>query len=178
MIINVWLALRDDAHAAILTRLAWDTETQGEYTGPVTDRQARVFGFIADRARQLAVFKKDVFNSREWTLWTVDFNLPVNVLRKVQDELYQLALDYPNQFKIGGAWHWDSRQVGTQFILDPDTGEVTGISGTPLYPLDMRLLKFMPNIKTWDADGNLLTDDPATFITDVNLVQGQTPRRF
>ncbi len=183
MTINAWLVLRDDAHAAIVTRLTWDTESQGEYTGPVTDRQARLFGYIAHLAAQLNQYRPDTVNGREWTLWTVDFNLPGALLQKVRTELDQLALDYPNRFKIGGAWHWDpdmpfGRQVGTQFVLDPETGEVTGVTGTPAYPLDARLLNFMPNIKTWDADGNLLTDEPATKLTDVNLVQGQSPRRF
>ena len=182
MIVNLWLALRDDAQALMQTRLDWDEESQGVYSGPITDRQAKLFGHIADRARQLGVFKVDTLNTRDWNLWTVDLNGTGDLLQLVKDELDQMALDYPTQFKIIGAWRWDpgmpfGRQVGTQFVFDAD-GAVIGVTGTPTYPLDSRALKFMPNIKTWDADGNLLTDDPATVFTDVNLVQGQAARDF
>lgn len=129
MTVNAWLALRDDAQVAIVTRLTWDIEIQGVYSGPVTDRQAKVFGYIADRRVQLNLYKIDTFNTRDWNLWTVDFDLPGDLLQKIKAELDQLASDYPNQFKIIGAWHWDpgmpfGRQVGTQYVWEDVTRDV------------------------------------------------------
>ncbi len=158
VLVNVWLGLRDDAQSAINTCLNWDSEV--EYSGPVGDREKRIFQLMGDRAVVQSLFAKATINSNQWNLWTVTFDNPVNALLKIQGEIDYLADRYPLQFVIGGAWHWDGRQVGTQFTYTD--GTVTGISGTPIYPLHPRLIDFMP-------DG---------VLADVNLSAGQTPRIF
>ena len=170
MIVNVWLAVRDDAQALIVTRLRWDESVDGAYSGPVTDRQAKLFGLMADRAtvHRLRLFRVDT-DTKDWTLWNLYFNESANILQKIQDELDQLAIDYPNHLRIVGAWHNDGRQVGTQFNRDAD-GNITGVTGTPTYPLHARILELMPDV-----------DDIGTRPTvpsDVNLLMGQTERRF
>ncbi len=151
MIVNVWLALRDDAQSAIVTRLNWDEGSQGEYTGPVPDRTARLFQKMADRANVQRLFRVATLNSRQWTLWNVYFNEKVGVLQKVQDELDGLATDYPNQFIIAGAWHWNGDQV-------------------PAYPPHPQLIELMPDV---DDIGTRPVD-----LSDVNLLLGQSPRDF
>jgi len=151
MIVNVWLALRDDAQSAINTRLDWDEETQGEYNGPVTDRQAKVFQLMADRANIQRLFKTDTIGGREWTLWNVYFNESSDILLKVKTELDQLTVNYPTQFVIAGAWLWDGTQVAG-------------------YPPHTRLIEFMPDID--DIGARPLT------VSDVNLGLGQSPRQF
>ncbi len=161
MIINAWLALRDDAQTAINAYLDWDEESQGEYDGPLGDLEQKIFRSMADRDVVQGLFKKATINSNQWNLWSVPFDKPVGVLLKAKDALDRLSDRYPLQFVIGGAWHWDGRQVGTQFTYD-ENGTVTGISGTPIYPLHPKLIEFMP-------DG---------VLADVNLSAGQTPRQF
>lgn len=156
MTVNVWLAVRDDAQALIVERLRWDIESQGAYTGPVTDRQARLFGYMADQDTTQRLFKTRTAAGRVWTLWNLYFNLPGNILQIVKDELDQLAVDYPNHIVIAGAWRWNGEQV-------------------PGYPPHAQLLKFMPDV--WNGD-DPPTYSPATELTDVNLLLGQSPRVF
>lgn len=168
MIVNVWLALRADAQALILTRLNWDEDVDGIYSGPVTDRQAKLFRLMADRANVQRLFRVDT-DTQNWTIWNLYFDFKNNVLQRIQDELDQLAIDYPNHIRIVGAWHNDGRQVGTQFTRDAD-GNITGVTGTPTYPLHARILELMPDV-----------DDVGTRPTvpsDMNLLMGQTERRF
>lgn len=156
MTINVWLALRDDAQALIVERLRWDRDAQGEYTGPVTDRQAKLFGYMADQENTQRLFRQGTAGGRVWTVWNIYFNLSGNVLQKVKAELDQLALDYPNHVIIAGAWRWDGSQVND-------------------YPPHPQLLQFMPDV--WNGD-EPPTYSPATQLADVNLLLGQTPRDF
>ena len=164
-IVNAWLALRDDAQSAIVTRLNWDEAAQGPYAGPVTNRQARVFGAMSDRSVVQRLFRVDTNAGRDWTLWSVYFDEPQNVLQKLADELGQLATDYPSQFVIVGAWHWDGRQIGTQWNEDQ-----TATTGTPTYPLHPRAIELMPDV---DDIGTRPTE-----VSDVNLLFGQAPRRL
>ena len=208
MIVNVWLALRDDAQALVRERLAWDEETQGEYSGPVPDRAFRLFRLMAHWKVVQNIFRTDAGGINDWHLWNIYLNKPKDILLKVRDEIDWLLANFTNQTRMGGAWHWDSRQVGTQFVYDevtrdvlvddpdfvqPDpenpievpqitiqvtTTEIVGTSGTPTYPLHSRLLEFIPDIVEWDADGNVISSVRPTDLSDVNLLQGQKERRF
>ena len=155
MTINAWLALRDDAQSAIVTRLTWDEETQGEYSGPITDRQAKVFALMHDRGVVQKLFRTDRAAGRDWTLWSVYFDLPGSVLEKVRAELDRLAADYPTQFVIVGVWRWDGSRIAD-------------------YPLHPRILKLMPD----ETDENGDVTGPATQVSDINLALGQAPRQF
>jgi hypothetical protein len=167
MRVNVWVALRDDAQSAIVTRLTWDESTQGEYTGPVSDETALLFTRILGGAEVQRLFRVATLNSRQWTLWNLYYSNRKEVLQKVQDELDQLAIDYPNQFIIAGAWAWDSRlacrQLGTQLVTETQTVQRTVGEPNPDY---------QPN-------ENLPDYDPAEYIqvvrdVDVEVVTGHT----
>jgi hypothetical protein len=166
MKVELALALRDDAHDAIVTRLTWDEESQGEYTGPVTNRQYRLFRYMQDFTQRQKLFRKPTLNGRVWTLWSVMFDDEINVLQLIQDEIDQLAADYPSQVVVAGAFHWEGNQVGTTLVsTDPPTQ-----TGTPTYPLHPQLIEFMPD-----------TDDQGTRpteLSDTNLLFGQAPRIF
>ena len=171
MIINVWLTLRDDAQNLIKIRLNWDEETKGEYVGPVSDRQFKLFQLMHDRATVQRLFRVDRRIIRDWTLWSLYFNFPTAVLQKVKDELDALTLAFPNRVKIIGAWNWDGRQIKQ--------------GGTPVYPLHSRILKFMPDVIIYDINDNdtlampeEVSRTPATVPSDINLGLGQTPRQF
>ena len=74
-------------------------------------------------------------------------------------------------------------------IVDPDfawpqitiqvTGpEIVGTSGQAIFPLNAGILDFMPDIVTYDDNGNETSRVRPTVATDVNLGMGQTPRVF
>ena len=126
-VINVWIGLRDDAMVTIKERLDWDEDAQGPYTGPVTDRQAKLFGYMQGHSDRVALFNNPNLNANVWYLWTIDFDLEGDTAQLVKDELDQLLIDYPNHVIIAGAWHWDGRQVGTQWT----DGTETATTGTP-----------------------------------------------
>lgn len=153
MIVNVWLALRDDAQALIKTRLTWDEETQGEYTGPITDRQFNVFRLMGDRSVVQSLFRKD----GSWTPWTLGFDSDGPDAR---GEITQLIADFPGAIRIVGGWNFDSGE------------QVTG------FPIHPRILEFLPDIVTFDIDGNETSRTRPTVPSDINLGLGQAPRQF
>lgn len=141
MKVNVWIALRDDAQAAIKTRMDWDEESQGEYSGPVANRTARLFEKMYDRAVVQNLFRVATIGARDYTLWSVYFDESVDILQKVQAELDDLAAEYPSQFIIAGAWKEDGAMVGCDLVLNQVanpayTGEPYMIAN-PAYQPDM-----------------------------------------
>ena len=171
MQVNIWIALRTNAHAVIKTRLFWDEETQGAYSGPVPNWVARLFEQIANRADVEKLFRKDrVWLTqgavwRDWNIWSINVDENKESLQLLGEKLSDLELAYPSMVKVVGAWWWDGRQVGTQWQTDEHISTV----GTPVYPLDPRLIEFMPD----NPDGSR-----PTVPSDVNLVFGQAHRRF
>lgn len=124
MFVNVWIALRDDAQAAIKERLNAD-DSGTLYSGPVDDRTAKLFHRMVDRNNVQRLFNIATAGGRQYTLWSITFDEPGNVLQKIKDEIDRLATEYPNRFIVAGAWNWDGSQ-----IVD--------------YPPDPRLDRFMP----------------------------------
>lgn len=201
--VNVWLALRDDGQTAIVTRLQCDRASDCTYVtgvsqaqcdtihqafldaqrqddcntrGPVTNRQAKVFALMSDRGNVQRLFRADTVAGREWTLWSVYFDEPGGVLLLIQAELDNLAAKYPAQFAIAGAWHWDGRQVGTQWVDVMDHSQ--GTTGAPTYARHSRLIQFMPDIVTYNANGAEISRTRPLTLSDVNLSLGQSPRKF
>lgn len=174
MNVNVWIVMSATATSVIRTRLLWDEETQGEYTGPVTNTEYLIFRKMAHFSNVERMFKRPTIAGKKRHLFSLNFTASA----KAQNALDYIAANRPNHFIIVGAWFWDSRQVGTQWELDID-GERTGNTvGTPLYPIHSKLIDFMPDIIEHDSDGNVISTTPATVVTDVNLLQGQAPRKF
>ena len=179
MFANVWLALREEAQDAIIERIRWDSESDGEYTGPVTDREAKLFRYMADQGGVSRLFKTSTTAGKVWSLWSVTFteNLP-----KVKIELDQLLADRPNHVVILGAWRRNGSQHGmdpvysTRTVDDIEETYISGYDGTAAYPIPTtQLLKFMPDV--WNGD-EPPTYSPAVQITDVNIVAGQELRDF
>ena len=150
MRVNVWVALRDDAQAALVERFTWDVDTQGPYTGPVSDETALLFSRMRGGAVVQRLFRVATINARQWTLWNLYYNNRADVLQRVQDELDQLALDYPNQFIIAGAWIWDNqlaaRQVGTQLNVQTRTVQRQVRERNPNWQPDESLPDYDPNL--------------------------------
>ena len=91
MIVDIFLGLRQDAHDAVITRLDWDEESQGAYTGPVADRTAKLFRQMQDRAARLIQFAIANVGGNDWNLWLVAFDEEKDLLLKLQDELDALG---------------------------------------------------------------------------------------
>ena len=177
MLVNIWIALTTAAKNAVNTRLNWDDE-QGEYSGNVSDTEYKIFRRFQQHNVRQRMFRPATIGGKTWHVYLLDFNLSGSKAGRLQDALDFLEANRAGKFLVVGAWHWDGRQVGTQWeVVDGErTGETTG---TPMYPLPStnQLLKIMPTIKTWDEQGNMTESNP-TEVTDINLIQGQSPRRF
>ena len=122
MNVNIWLALRDSAQDAIVTRLRWDEDTQGPYTGPVSNRTERLFRYMQGFADRQRLFKRPTLGGNRYTLWSITFSDSVDVLQKVRDELDDLEAKYPSLIVVAGAWIWQDgdmacRQAGTQLTI-------------------------------------------------------------
>ncbi len=164
MIPNIWLALRDDAQVLVVERLRWNVLTQGQYSGPITNRQARLFSYMADQDTTQRLFRVDNVGGHDWVAWNVYFNLPGNILQQARVELDQLIADYPNRVKVTGAWSFE-------------TGEQIKQGGVPIYPLHPRLIEFMPDVVE-AVDRVETSRTRPTVLSDVILVAGQAPRDF
>ena len=171
--VNVWVAISATAQTQVKARLTHDFDS-GDYTGPVTDTEAKIFRRMADRATVQRMFKTPTLGGKQWNIYSLYFEAS----KKARDAFDFLAANRANHFVIVGAWHWDGRQVGTQWELDQD-GERTGnTTGTPLYPIHARLIDFMPDEPILDQNGDITGWNPASGLSDINLIQGQAPRRF
>ena len=119
MTVNVWLGLRTTAQNAISTRLNWDEEFQGEYTGPISDRDAKVFRYMGDRGNKQRLFRVATISGANYALWSLDFS---ENLSQVKTEIDRLITENPTQMRVLGAWHHDDgRQVGTELVWDTRT---------------------------------------------------------
>lgn len=170
---NVWLAISSTATTAIRERLQWDP-AQGDYNGPVTDTEHKIFDRMADFVTVERMFKRPTVVGKVWHLFSLNFRGSA----KAKDALDFIAANRPGHFVIVGAWWWDGRQVGTEWELDQDGVPTGSITGMPMYPIHPQTIKFMPDIVEYDEDGNVISTTPATVVTDVNLIQGQKDRRF
>ena len=208
MMVDVFLGLRQDAQSAVKTRLNWDEESQGEYSGPVTNRTAKVFSKMQDRAVRLNLFKKPNLGGNDWNLWIVSFAESPTLLQVLQDELDALTAAYPSQFVIAGAFRWNPgdiacRQVGTQLTIDTRIVSKTWSILNPDYQPDDQepnfddrfVLRITGDVEEEYVSGSTGTPTyplhpqllqfmpdvdglPATVLADVNLLQGQPPRSF
>ena len=169
MSVNVWAAISSTGTAEIRQAL-----TDDEYSGPVTDTEQKIFRRMADFATVERMFKKPTVAGKVWHLFSLNFDGTT----KARDALDWLEANRANHFVIVGAWWWDGRQVGTQWETDQDGNRTGNTTGTPLYPIHPRLIDFMPDDPVYDGNGDLTGYQAATQLTDVNLIQGQAPRRF
>lgn len=167
MFINVWMAVSDAAQNVIIEALRWDEESQGQYSGPLTRRQRRLFEYMQDETTRRRLFKKPTLAGTTYNLWSIDFNDDAETLQLVRDEIEGLMAQYPSQIAVLGAWRKDGRQVGASYDQDGNrTSEAA-------YPLPNFLWRFMPD----DAGGNPTATSNAD-LRDINLLYGQAPRDF
>lgn len=139
LILNAWVAMRDDVQAALDTRLTWDTETQGDYTGPVTDRTADIVASMQDRGTVQVLYRIDNVGGRDWSLWSIYLT---------QDDLDYLVSEYPATQAIVGVWHLEGNMLGTtlQFneISNPEYVGEPYMIPNPAYQPDPELPDYDP----------------------------------
>jgi len=107
----------------VKTRLNHDGERDGEYTGPVTEREYKLFRYMADLDSVSKLYAEPTIQGEQWVLWSITFNERKSMLQKIADELAVLIAKYPSKVAIAGAWHIEfgkpfSRQVGTQYLIE------------------------------------------------------------
>ena len=184
MNVNIWLILTATAKNA-LRPLMSDDSYDGQHLKAV-----KIFRKMAHFAVVERMWKNPMIGSKKRFL----FSINLTASKKAKAAIDYLLAEYPNQIAVGGAWFFDGRQVGTRFVytvdgsqifdelLDDDGNVISStpqVRGTPTYPInETQLLKFMPDIIERDQEGSVTSTTPATVLTDVNLLQGQEPRRF
>lgn len=120
---NLWLGMRETAAVVVRTALRWDEESQGPYTGPVTDREIKFFRFMADQPNTEKLWKKATLGGNEWIMWSIGFNVPGGTAALLKNEIDALIAKYSTQVAVAGAWviEFDkpfSRQIGTQYLVE------------------------------------------------------------
>jgi hypothetical protein len=192
---NVWLGLRQEAHALVMERLRWDEETDGPYSGPVTHRENQLFRYMADLEGTQRLFKVATVGGKQWTLWNLNFT---ERLSAVKVRLDTLVAERGSMVAMVGAWNWDGSQIGTEHVFSTRsvTRDVSRLN--PLYQPDDQLPNFDPRFvirepMTFDEEyisgftgtpmypiptAQLLKFMPDGIMQDRNVAAGQSPRSF
>ena len=151
MIVNLWLVLSEQAQTRALESVRWDEESQGEYNGPLTNRQRRLFNYFADGDVVRQRFSSPTLQGRVANLWSLTFDEARDTLQAIQSEIDTLLATYPNNIAVIGAWNFR-------------TGEQVGGYTIPNWAWRM-----MP------ADIGATSN---ADLQDINLIFGQAPRDF
>ncbi len=122
-IVNLWFGMGKAESVVVKDRLNHDEERDGEYTGPITDREYRLFNYMRNAGRIQRLFKEATVGGDPWLLWNLTFNEKGSVLQKIKTELDALLVKYPGKVAVAGAWLISfnapfSRQVGTQYKIE------------------------------------------------------------
>lgn len=167
---NVWIVITDTVHEQIKDRIG-DPDYDGQLINAV-----RMIRRQADTIGSSRAFKRPTIAGKERRLFSVNFDQGEDGAA-IQDAIDLLDTELGTDFSVAGAWWWDGRQVGTQWV-DP-TDQSLGTTGTPLYPInETQLVKFMPDVVVDATDPDNPVYGPATQLTDVNVTAGQAERRF
>ncbi|GAG22187.1 unnamed protein product, partial [marine sediment metagenome] len=102
--VNVWLALSTAARDAVVEAL--DTPA-GEYTGPVTETEIKIFRAMLNRADVQKLFKTPTMAGKTWHLFSLNFTASA----KAQTALDYVAANRPGHFVILGAWRWNGTNI-------------------------------------------------------------------
>jgi hypothetical protein len=105
-----------------------------------------------DTAHIEAVMKRETLAGKIWTLYSVYIEPSAASKTRIKTWL----ANHAGQVVVCGAWNMDGSQIPKA-------------DGAPMFPIDSRLIKFMPD----DEDGSA-----ATALKQVNVLFGQLPRDF
>jgi len=152
---------------------------------------SKAYRHLADLPVRFRYRQDNSSGLRSYRLWSMFFE--AKIIQDVIDFRNDLNAEYPEQLRTEGAWWFDSREVGTEWELDQNGERVFYIeqddkgkdvivwhtTGQPIFRVQAnRYIEYIPNIITWDNDGNVVSNIRPTELTDVNLLQGQEERRF
>jgi len=158
---NVWIVLSDTLYQQIK-----DILTDDEYSGPEED----LLNFLRhqiDWRTTFKLFKTQTILGEVRYLFNLSFNGRDSSLGQVKQAIDALSAIYGIDFSVAGSWWWDGSQ-GMDNSVSP---------AVPFYPINQsQLLKFMPDV--WSEATSPGQYVAATVLTDVNLIQGQSPRDF
>jgi hypothetical protein len=180
MRISVWTVIGPNMMNAYNNRYAAENADPPEdYNGPMDDDSYAILITQIDTAHVQPMYKtKSVNGNNPFTLFNMNF---VDEAQAIESMDYLDATWPGNQIEIEGAWSWDTGlQMGQSFTYDVD-GNLTGVTGTPVYPLSTTAYQLMPDLIEYDDEGNVISTTPATSnldLRDINLVAGQSPRLF
>lgn len=151
MIANLWMAFDDRARP---TANAVDED----------GHKHEAFKALGDPSVR-GIFRKDNPNGpRDYELWSLYYDVETaQEVGKIRDKLHD---EFTGQIRTIGAWWWDGREVGTEWV-DEVGGETRE---QPLFPQHNNILEFVPDTDEFGTR--------PTALADVNLGLGQTPRRF
>lgn len=154
MIINVWLEIRDT--------FEWPAEDPAD-DNELQAKNRETLAKCADIAVIPGLFKTRTQGPRSWQIYSLQYI--VQTIKELEVEIERFKSENSGDTGVMGAWYYDD-------------GEQVKDDNVPLYPIPGSLMNYMPDIVEWDEDGNEISRESATELTDVNLLQGQTPRRF
>jgi hypothetical protein len=170
MLVSVWAVIGPSMMGAYENRYnAENADPPQDYNGPMDDQSYAILSTLIDIKSVQSMYKtKTVNGNNPFTLFNMNFKDETVAI----EQMDYLEATWPgNQIEIEGAWNWNGLQMGLSYTYDPETGDVTGVEGTPYYPLNSTTYTLMPDIEGVPASSN-------ADLRDINLVAGQSPRIF
>lgn len=155
---NLWLAM---SQQALDEFLLMRSDPSG-YAGPMDDETFRILSKAAHLDVVQRLYRTVEVGGKTYSL----FSLYVEGTTAVQQAIDYITTAWPGHLIAVGAWNMNGTQVGTQYTYDDD-GIITGVTGTPVYPIHAQAYRFISDAATSNAD-----------LKDINLLQGQSPRIF
>jgi hypothetical protein len=151
--LNLWLILRDDAKVLINDAL----KEGRDYSGDIPEETLSIFRRMLDRTVVQKLFKAANIGGDTYHLYSIYFKN--TQAAKAAEAIAYLVDLYPNRIIVGGAWR--------------NNGDI--IAGYEPHP---QLIRIMPDIIEYDETGAEVSTSPATELVDINLLLGQSPRKF
>lgn len=147
---NLWLALRDDAEAELAT---WRASPEA-----LTADQTHIKNALLshpDLQHIEASTKRMPDAATSWGMYSIYMSGESTALATLDTWL----ATYAGKSFVCGAWQWDGTRLEQ-------------------YPIDPRTTEFMPDDITYDQNGAETSRTAATGPKQVNLMAGQAPRIF
>ena len=148
--ISVWAVMGPSLTGAYWKRV----EDGDDYSGPMDDTSFEILNTFVDADAVQPLYKTKTVNGQNpFTIYGMNF--PSEEIAR--DSMNYLDANWPgNQIEIQGAWYIDNGlQMGQSYVIDEETGEVTDeIEGDPAWPIVDDCYKLMPDIVTYDENGD------------------------
>jgi len=166
--LNMWVLVSNE----IITEYQSYLSDPENYDGNLTDAVIEALSVNHDGMTVTQMFNSVTKNGKTYSM----FSIYPDADRVTPEAVAAMQTALGDNFEILGVWTMTGMQFGTSI------DEEDALVGTPTYPIPADAYLCMPDVVTYDEDGNEVSRIPATSnadLRDINFLAGhETPRQF